>query len=313
MVNRRKNIVWCTIATWPFALQAVEKAAQILSEGGNAVDAAEQGIHVVESDPKVDSVGKGGWLNARGELEMDAAMMHGGTLRIGCVAAMQGFEHPVTVARAVMEKSKHNMIVGTGAEEFAQKCGIEKTDEAELVLPSARKQYEENCRKAAQEQEIVGHDTIGLIALDKNGDIVSATSTSGACMKTPGRVGDSPLIGSGFYAKNGAGACVASGLGEDIMRTCCCHHAVMLMEMGLRPQEAADKAVLYATNAIIASGNHCDCIAIVCMNGEGEVGASCNHQGFTYAYAQENTAPVRVNVNPIIDIGGIPNETKSLS
>lgn len=305
--------MWSTIATWPFALQAVEKAAQILSDGGNAVDAAELGIHVVESDPKVDSVGKGGWLNARGELEMDAAMMHGGTLRIGSIAAVQGFEHPVSVARAVMEKSKHNMIVGTGAEEFALSCGIEKTDVAELVLPVARKQYEENCKKAAQNQEIIGHDTIGLIAMDQSGDIVAATSTSGACMKTPGRVGDSPLIGCGIYAMNGAGACVASGLGEDIMRTCCCHHAVVLMEMGLSPKEAADKAVLYATNAIIASGHRCDCIAIVCMNGKGEVGAACNHQGFTYAYAQENTAPVCVTVEPIIDIGGIPNETKSFS
>ena len=182
--------MWSTIATWPVALQAVEKAAQILSEGGNAVDAAELGIHTVESDPTVDSVGKGGWLNARGELEMDAAMMHGGTLQVGCVAAMQGFEHPVTVARAVMEKSKHNIIVGTGAEEFAKQCGIEKTDDTELVLPKARKQYEENCRKVAQEQQIVGHDTIGLITLDQNGDIVAATSTSGACMKTPGRVGE---------------------------------------------------------------------------------------------------------------------------
>ena len=300
--------MWSTIATWPFALQAVEKAAQVLSEGGSAVDAAELGIHKVESDPTVDSVGKGGWLNARGELEMDAAMMHGGTLQVGCVAAMQGFEHPVTVARAVMEKSKHNIIVGSGAEEFAQQCGIEKTDETELVLPKARKQYEENCRKAAQEQQIVGHDTVGLIALDQNGDIVAATSTSGACMKTPGRVGDSPIIGSGFYAMNGAGACVATGMGEDIMRTCCSHHAVMLMEAGLSPKEAADKAVLYATNAILATGHWCDCIAIVCMNGKGEVGASCNHQGFTYAYAQEGTAPQRVTVEPIIDIGGIPRE-----
>ena len=145
--------MWSTISTWPFSLQAVEKASQILAEGGSAVDAAEQGIHLVESDPKVDSVARGGWLNAKGELELDAAMMHGGTLRVGCVAAVKGFEHPVTIARAVMEKSKHNILVGTGAEEFADKCGIERADEERLIMPAARKLYEENLKKLEEEQE----------------------------------------------------------------------------------------------------------------------------------------------------------------
>ena len=303
--------MWSTIATWPFSLQAVEKAAQILSVGGSAADAAEQGIRLVESDPEVDSVARGGWLNAKGELELDAAFMHGGTLRVGCVAAVKGFEHPVTIARAVMEKSRHNILVGSGAEAFADACGIERADEERMILPAARKLYEENIRKAEEDRQIAGHDTIGLIALDKAGNIVSATSTSGASMKTPGRVGDSPIIGSGFYAMNGVGACVATGLGEDIMRTCCSHRAVMLMETGSSPQEAADKTVLYATRSLIAAGFKCDCIAIVCMNGRGEVGASCNHQGFTYAYAQENSVPVRVEVTPVIDIGELPNETKS--
>ena len=196
--------MWSTVATWPFSLQAVEKAAQILSAGGNAVDAAEQGIRLVESDPLVDSVARGGWLNAKGEWELDAAMMHGDTLRVGAVAAVKGFEHPVTIARAVMEKSKHNILVGTGAEEFADKEGIERADEDRLILPAARKLYEENLSRLTP--EIKGHDTIGLLAMDQNGTIVSAVSTSGASMKTPGRVGDSPIIGSGFYAMSGIGA-----------------------------------------------------------------------------------------------------------
>lgn len=303
--------MWSVISTWPFSLQAVEKAAHILSEGGKAEDAAEQGIRLVESDPEVDSVARGGWLNAKGELELDAAFMHGGNLRVGCVAAVKGFEHPVTIARAVMEKSRHNILVGSGAEAFADECGIERADEERLIMPAARKLYEENLRKLKEEQQIIGHDTIGLVALDQDGNIVSATSTSGASMKTPGRVGDSPIIGSGFYALNGAGACVATGLGEDIMRTCCSHHAVTLMGEGMSPQEAADKTVLYATKTLLATGYYCDCIAIVCMNSKGEVGASCNHQGFTYAYAREDTEPVRVEVKPVIDIGGIPRETQS--
>lgn len=300
--------MWSTIATWPFALQAVEKASQILAEGGSAADAAEQGIWLVESDPKVDSVGRGGWLNAKGELELDAAMMDGDSLRIGAVAAVKGFEHPVTIARAVMEKSKHNILVGTGAEEFADSQGIARADEERMILPAARKLYEDNLAKI---EEIKGHDTIGLIARDKNGTIVSATSTSGASMKTPGRVGDSPIIGSGFYAMSSAGAAVATGLGEDIMRTCCSHRVVALMETGMSPQEAAKKVVLSATQAILKGGYKCDCIALVCMNAEGEVGAACNHHGFSYASVQEGKEPQVVEVTPVIDIGGIPNETKS--
>lgn len=95
--------MWSAIATWPFSLQLVKKAGEILAAGGSAVDAAEQGIHLVESDPEVDSVGRGGWLNAKGELELDAGIMNGTTLRIGAVAAVKNFEHPITIARAVME------------------------------------------------------------------------------------------------------------------------------------------------------------------------------------------------------------------
>ena len=300
--------MWSTIATWPFSLQAVKKAADILADGGTAADAAEAGIHLVESDPEVDSVGRGGWLNAGGQLELDAAMMDGDTLRVGAVAAVKGYEHPVTIARAVMEKSKHNILVGEGAEAFAEQMGIPKADQDRLILPAARQLYEDNLKKIKEEQIIQGHDTIGLLALDQNGTIVSATSTSGASMKTPGRVGDSPIIGSGFYAMSGAGAAAATGLGEDIMRTCTCFKAVMLMETGMTPQKAAEDAVLYATRTILKAGYRPDCIALVCMNAEGEVGAAANHQGFSCTCAAEGAAPIVIEVDPVIDIGGIPNE-----
>ncbi len=298
--------MWSTISTWPFSLQAVKKAAEILENGGNAVDAAEAGIRLVESDPTVDSVARGGWLNANGELELDAAFMNGDTLRVGAVAAVKGFEHPVTIARAVMEKSKHNILVGKGAEEFADKMGIERADEERMILPAARKLYEENIAKI--NEEIKGHDTIGLIALDENGTIVCATSTSGASMKTPGRVGDSPIIGSGFYAQSGVGAAVATGLGEDIMRTCCCFRVVALMEAGLSPQEAVEKAIADSTKIIQNTGYYCDNIAIVCMNAKGEVGASCNHVDFTYTHIKEGMEPQVVEVQPVLDNGGRPRE-----
>ena len=298
--------MWSTISTWPFSLQAVKKAAEILENGGNAVDAAEAGIRLVESDPTVDSVARGGWLNANGELELDAAFMNGDTLRVGAVAAVKGFEHPVSIARAVMEKSRHNILVGKGAEEFADKMGIERADDERMILPAARKLYEENIAKI--NEEIKGHDTIGLIALDENGTIVCATSTSGASMKTPGRVGDSPIIGSGFYAQSGVGAAVATGLGEDIMRTCCCFRVVSLMEAGLSPQEAVEKAIADSTKIIQNTGYYCDNIAIVCMNAKGEVGASCNHVDFTYTHIREGIEPQVVEVQPVLDNGGRPRE-----
>ena len=133
--------MWSTISTWHFSLISVTEAARILSANGSAVDAVEQGIRIIESDPRIDSVARGGWLNEKGELELDAAFMHGGTLRVGCVAAVKGFEHPVTIARAVMEKSRHNILVGSGAEAFADACGIERADEDRLILPAARKLY----------------------------------------------------------------------------------------------------------------------------------------------------------------------------
>lgn len=302
--------MWSTIATWPFSLQAVEAAGQILAEGGCAADAAEQGIRLVETDPQVDSVGRGGWLNAIGQLELDAAMMDGDTLRVGAVAAVKGFEHPVTIARTVMEHCRHNILVGAGAEAFADSRKIPRASEERMILPAARELYRENLAK--QEQQILGHDTIGLIARDQKETIVCATSTSGASMKVPGRVGDSPIIGSGFYADSHAGAAVATGMGEDIMRTCCSYRAVALMESGLSPQQAAEQVVLTATRAILDRGIACDCIALVCMNAKGEVGASSNHQGFVYTCQQEGQPPQVTEVIPVIDIGGIPKETLTI-
>ena len=143
--------MWAFIATWDFALQAAQKAAELLKQGADAMDAAEQGIHLVESDPTVQTVGRGAFLNANGELELDAAVMDGNTMKMGVVAGVKGFEHPVTIARAVMEKSKHNILVGKGAEEFADKMGIERASDERMILPAARKFYEENIAKINEE------------------------------------------------------------------------------------------------------------------------------------------------------------------
>ena len=286
------------VATWPFSLQLTEKASEMLSNGEKALDALEAGIHLVESDPEVNTVGRGSFLNAKGELELDAAVMDGDTLRMGCVASVRGFEHPVSIARKVMEQTPHSIIVGEGAEEFARKMCIPEVGNAYMVTEASRKAWEEKRKE--------GHDTIGAVALDSRGSMGVAMSTSGANMKVPGRVGDSPIIGSGFYVDSEVGGAAATGLGEDIMRTCLAFRCVELMRQGMAPQKAAEEVILTAHNRIKRHGINTDNIAIVCMNTAGACGASCNHQGFWYSHAKEGEMPILEEVTPIIDnaIGG---------
>ena len=284
--------MWSVVGTWPFSLQLSEKAAQMLASGARALDALEAGVHLVESDPNVDSVGRGGYLNANGELELDAAVMDGDTLRMGCVAGVRGFEHPVTIARKVMEETVHSILVGPGAEAFARKMGIPEVGNEYMVTETARKAWEQ------KKQE--GHDTIGSVALDSYGSMGVAMSTSGANMKVPGRVGDTPIIGSGFYVESGVGGAAATGLGEDIMRTCLAFRAVELMRQGMTPKAAADEVILTAHNRIKAHGIQPDNMAIVCMNAQGESAASCNHPCFYYSHAREGQAPVLEMVEPVV-------------
>lgn len=292
--------MWSFVSTWAFSEQAAKAAAEVLSRGGRAIDAAVAGIKVVESDPCVDCVGRGGFLNAEGALQLDAAIMDGDTLRMGAVAAVSGFEHPIDIARAVMENTRHSMLVGAGAEAFARDMGIPDAQESWLVTEAARERFS----KDKEANRLAGHDTIGVVALDGNGTIVAATSTSGASMKLNGRVGDSPIIGSGFYAESGAGGATATGWGEDIMRTICSYRAVELMRAGISPTHAAETVVKTAHEAIRGRGGKPDCIALVCMNTKGECGGAANHKGFWYAYAREGVETRVVEVHPIIDKDG---------
>ena len=285
--------MWSFVSTWHFSKQAAQAGMEILEKDGDAMDAAEAGIRLVESDPEVETVGKGGFLNAKGELELDAAVMDGNTLKTGAVCGVRGFEHPVTIARAVMAHTRHNILIGAGAEDFAREMGIEECGMEALIAPNAVEVWKQNLG--------LGHDTIGAVVLDETGKMVAATSTSGASMKVPGRVGDSPIIESGFYVESGVGGAVATGLGEDIMRTCCSFRTVDLMRAGLSPQAAVEQVVRTAHETIVKHGGKPDCIALVCMNARGEWGAACNHQGFTYACANPNCPPKVVEVTPIID------------
>jgi L-asparaginase / beta-aspartyl-peptidase len=200
-------------------LAALNAGWSILLSGGSATDAIEAAIVVLEDDPVFDA-GYGSHLNLDGQVECDAIVMNSVTLRAGSVAAVQRIRNPIRLARKVLEECPHMMLVGGGAERFAQSHGISLCDPEELIAPAEREAWQ-SCRKdehAAANHR--GHEqgTVGAVALDANGALFAATSTGGTCCKLPGRVGDSPLIGCGCYADIEAGGVSATGYGEAIMK-----------------------------------------------------------------------------------------------
>jgi len=280
---------WAVIATWDFSYNGLCKAANMLNGGKDAFDASEQLAKMVEDDPEVTTVGFGAFPNAKGELELDAAFMNGRDLSLGCVLSVKGFKNPVSIARKVMTDCPHTVLTGLGAEEFADKHGCQR---AIMITDDMRKAWEEKLLELQSGKDVLsGHDTVGVVALDSTGDIASATSTSGLSMKLRGRVGDSPLVGSGFYADNDVGGAAATGVGEDIMRGCTCFVAVELMRQGLHPQQAAEEAVRRTHNRLLRRGTAVGNMAVVCADKLGRFGAAANHEGFSYVAASFDKAP----------------------
>lgn len=263
------------ISTWWFGEMAVRRAGELLRAGGSSLDAVEEGIKVVEDDPRVTSVGYGGLPNSDGYVELDAAIMHGPTHSAGSVAALRCIKNPISVARRVMERTRHVMLVGEGALRFALECGFEKV---ELLTEEARRKWEE-WRK--REGNAEGHDTVSLIALDRDGNLTVGCSTSGLAFKLPGRVGDSPIIGAGIYVDNDVGAAAATGVGEEILKFCGSFLIVELMRSGMSPQEACEETV----RRILAKKpeNRKIMAAFIALSRDGRWGAAATKEGFSYA------------------------------
>jgi isoaspartyl peptidase/L-asparaginase-like protein (Ntn-hydrolase superfamily) len=231
------------VSTWPFGKPANEAALKVLTGGGSILDAVEQGIWVPESDPGNHSVGLSGKPNAAGVVQLDACIMSGPGHRGGSVAGLEGIKHPISAARLVMEKTVHVMLVGEGARMFALEHGLE------AVEVNSHETYE-NWRKSHGKQQSrsatptkPGHDTIALLVLAKDGNIAGGCSTSGLADKLPGRVGDSPILGSGLYVDNEVGAAGATGTGENVMRYCGSFMVVEYMRQGLHPQAACQETI----------------------------------------------------------------------
>jgi len=229
------------LSTWDHGLPANERAWEVLNAGGSVLDAVEQGVMVVESDFSNRSVGLGGNPDRDGHVTLDACIQdHDG--RAGSVAFVQRFEHPISIARAVMERTPHVMLVGSGAERWALENGFGRRD---VDLPEVRAAWQEWLKTAryAPVANIENHDTIGMVAMDAQGRLAGSCTTSGMAYKIHGRVGDSPIIGAGLFVDGEAGAACATGVGELMIRTAGSHTVVELMRQGRSPEEACREAV----------------------------------------------------------------------
>jgi L-asparaginase/N4-(beta-N-acetylglucosaminyl)-L-asparaginase len=271
------------LATWEHGKPAVERGAEVLKAGGSLIDAVEKGINIPESDPNVTSVGYGGLPNAEGVVELDAAIMDGKTHRAGSVCNLHMIKNPISVARLVMEKTRHTTLAGEGAFRFALKMGFEPQT---LLTPQSLQKWQE--WKADPHRKTYwispeNHDTIGMVAADGKGHVVSGCSTSGLAFKIPGRVGDSPLVGCGVYADDNVGAASGTGDGDLMTNYCLGVSIVHLMARGASPQDACLDALrhMVKTDPRNKDGE----VGVIAINTRGDIGAACMNAGFYLKYA----------------------------
>ncbi len=279
------------LSTWDFRIPVNETAYWAMQEGGSVLDAVEKSIRLVEEDPNITSVGRGGYPDRDGHLTLDACIMdqHGNA---GSVACLEHIMHPVSVARLVMEKTPHVMLVGDGAEQFAVAQGFKRES---LLTDAARKAYEE-WLKTSNYTPTGGtrtHDTIGLVAMDASGAMAGGCSTSGLSWKMHGRVADSALIGAGLYVDNEVGGATATGVGETVIRIAGSFLIVELMRHGSSPQEACREAVERLIRKQPQYKNTGDfLVGFVAMNKDGDVGALSYRKGLQYSLHKDGANTV---------------------
>ena len=266
-----------SISTWK-TTEANQKAGQMLDKGEHALDAAVAGVAIEEENPKNTTVGYGGAPDRTGKVTLDACVMnHLGDC--GSVVAVENIVNVARLAKDVMEKTPHVMLSGKGAEEFAISQGYKKTD---LLTDKSKKEWKEWLKDQDYRPiiNIENHDTIGMLCIDKNNNLSGACTTSGLAYKMKGRVGDSPIIGSGLFIDNKIGGAVATGLGEEVVKTVGSFLVVELMRQGLSPQEACEKAV----KRIVSNNSQENKfqVAYIAMNKKGQVGSYSIEPGFTY-------------------------------
>jgi len=285
------------VSTWDFGVGANNAAWPVLARGASALDAVEAGARWAEGDLCNSTVGHCGYPDRDGVLTLDASIMHGDG-SCGAVAALEDIEHPVSVARAVMEKTPHVMLVAEGAQQFAVSQGFVKKP---LLTDAARKAWQEwlktskyrpmmNVARTGIPGDEHDHDTLGIVALDANGTLAGACTTSGIAWKMHGRVADSAIIGAGLYADNDVGAATASGVGEEMIRNAASFLVVELMRQGRSPTEACRAAIDRVVHKRPAASKTLQ-VCFLAINKDGEVGAYALHPGFVYAMHDATPGP----------------------
>src|ERR1700748_405890 len=278
------------ISTWNFGVAANKEAWKTLSTGGRALDAVEAGVKIPEADMKNHTVGRAGYPDRDGHVTLDACIMDE-LGNCGSVAAMENIAHPISVARLVMEKTPHIMLVGEGATQFAVEQGFKKED---LLTPESEKAWKEWLKTAKyapvmnieNQQHMQGskynHDTIGMLAIDAQGNISGACTTSGMAFKMHGRVGDSPIIGAGLYVDNEVGGATSTGVGEEVIRNVGSFLVVELMRRGYHPEDACKTAVERIIKKKPETAKNIQ-VGFLAINKKGEYGAYAIQSGFSFA------------------------------
>jgi N4-(beta-N-acetylglucosaminyl)-L-asparaginase len=267
------------VSTWQHGIPANEAAWKVLANNGRSLDAVEAGVKIPEADPKERSVGFGGLPDRDGRVTLDACIMDENG-NCGAVAFLEHIKHPISVARLVMEKTPHVMLVGEGPLKFALDQGFKKEN---LLTPESEKDWKE-WLKTSQYKPIINienHDTISMLAIDHNGNMSGACTTSGMAYKMNGRVGDSPIIGAGLFVDNEIGGACATGVGEAVIRTVGSHLVVELMRQGNSPADACRLAV----ERIVKKHKNLEDLQVgyLALNKNGEFGAFAIHKGFNFA------------------------------
>jgi beta-aspartyl-peptidase (threonine type) len=273
--------------------QAVDQIYPLLQNGLSALDAVEKAVNILETDPTFDA-GRGAFLNACGDIELDALIMDGQALDFGAVAAVTNLMHPVSLARKVMGAKDFRILVGGGAMQFARECGFKEVDPRELLTDRERDFYEkikndENFTPINAFSGACPSDTVGAVALDASGNLACATSTGGTPRKHPGRVGDSPIIGSGGYADNQLGAASSTGYGESILRVMLCKTACDFLRTDT-PMDAASLSM-----DVLRTRGH-GFGGVIMLSPDGAYGFAHNTPRMAFAYADDK-GDTRAQIN----------------
>jgi N4-(beta-N-acetylglucosaminyl)-L-asparaginase len=274
------------VSTWDVGVDANKGAWEVLRNGGRALDAVEKGVMVTE-DSKSCCVGLQANPDRDGYVTLDASIMDE-AFNCGSVAFLERIKHPISVARRVMEKTPHVMLVGSGARQFAIAEGFPL--EEEKLYPEAKKAYENWLKKGiyAPVVNIENHDTIGMVAMDTKGNLSGSCTTSGMAFKMRGRVGDSPIIGAGLFVDNEVGACTATGQGEDVIRVAGSHTVVEFMRQGMSPETACRKVIERIVKIKKDKAKDIQ-VAFVALNKRGQAGSFAINKGFSYAIKNNST------------------------